>query len=67
MKKPATRQFIKTPGRTYGKNITATALQHSPEARRSLPILRRLRTLLQHLAIPDRSLAGITGKLEVLG
>src|SRR2546426_4799539 len=31
------------------------------------PILRRLRTLLQHLAIPDGAFAGVVGQLEVLG
>src|ERR1700722_19380259 len=30
-------------------------------------ILRRLRTLLQHLAVPDRALASVAGQLEILG
>src|SRR2546426_2240880 len=31
------------------------------------PILRRLRALLQHLAVPDSAFAGVVGQLEVLG
>src|SRR5207244_11883365 len=31
-----------------------------------LPILSRLRTLLQHLAVPDGAFAGVAGELEVL-
>src|ERR1700733_7490224 len=29
-------------------------------------ILRRLRTLLQHLAVPDRAFASVAGQLEIL-